>query len=318
MRPVAARAPLALESEDDFRASVIEGLSRRHKALPSRFFYDARGSALFEEITALPEYYLTRTETAILEEKAEELIDGHFDASVLVEFGSGSSRKTEILLGRRPAPVAYVPIDISQSALEAAASRLRARFPELDVRPVVGDFLRGAALPADLARRRKIGFFPGSTIGNFTTAESIALLRTMRVMFAPNGVLLIGADLKKDLGRLLPAYDDAAGVTAAFNLNLLARVNRELQGAFKLDAFRHEAIYNAAEGRIEMRLVSREDQIVSAAERRFRFRRGEAIHTENSYKYGVEQFRDIARLAGWTPGRVWTDPENLFSVHELL
>ncbi|HXY57694.1 MAG TPA: L-histidine N(alpha)-methyltransferase [Methylocystis sp.] len=318
MRPAVAPRALVPEAGDELRASVIEGLSRRRKALPSRFFYDARGSALFEKITELPEYYLTRAETAILKAKAEEMIGQRFDGAVLVELGSGSSRKTEILLRRRPAPRAYVPIDISQSALVDAASRLKARFPQLDVRPVVGDFLHGAALPPDIAWRKKIGFFPGSTIGNFTPAESIALLRNMRLMLAPGGILLIGADLRKDLRILLPAYNDAAGVTAAFNLNLLARVNREAGGDFNLDAFRHEAIYNAVEGRIEMRLVSLRDQIVSAAERRFRFLRAETIHTENSYKYEIEQFRDIARLAGWSPGRVWTDLANLFSVHELL
>jgi dimethylhistidine N-methyltransferase len=303
--------------DDEFATAVLDGLSRPQKTLPCRFFYDARGSALFEEITRLPEYYPTRTETAILEAHAGEMADGVPDGGVLVEFGSGSSRKTEILLSKLPRLRAYVAIDVSKSALDDARQRLLARFPTLDVRPLVGDFSFPVALPADLAGRHKTGFFPGSTIGNLTPAESQRLLGVFRELLSPGGRLIVGVDLKKDVRKLVRAYNDAAGVTAAFNLNLLGRINREIGGTFDLDAFHHEAIYNPRDGRIEMHLISRRDQGVSVAGRRFRLRTGETIHTENSYKYTVRQFQDVARAAGWRPTRVWSDKRNLFSVHEL-
>ncbi len=304
--------------DDEFTTAVIDGLSRPQKTLPCRFFYDARGSELFEEITALPEYYPTRTETAILEAHAAEMADGVSEGGALVEFGSGSSRKTEILLSELPRLGAYVAIDVSESALRDARRRLVARFPTLDVRPIVGDFSYPLALPADLARRHKTGFFPGSTIGNLTPAGAQRLLRVFRALLSPGGRLIVGVDLKKDARKLVLAYNDAAGVTAAFNLNLLARINREIGAAIDLGAFRHEAIYNARDGRIEMHLVSRRDQDVRVAGRRFRFRTGESIHTENSYKYSVRQFQDLAGASGWLPRRVWTDAGNLFSVHELV
>jgi dimethylhistidine N-methyltransferase len=304
--------------DEDFAASALEGLSKQTKTLPSRFFYDARGSELFEQITELPEYYPTRVETAILEAHATEMLLGRGADAALVEFGSGSSRKTEILLDRTPQPSTYVPIDISQSALETAASRLGARYPKLEVWPLLGDFARDVALPPEIAQRRKIGFFPGSTIGNFTPIEAIALLEAMRPALAPDGVLIIGVDLKKDVDVLIRAYDDAQGVTAAFNLNLLRRANHELGADFDLNAFRHEVIYDSEKGRIEMHLSSLENQTVQLARRSFPFRRGETIHTENAYKYEIEQFRAIARSAGWKAGRVWTDELSLFSVHELV
>lgn len=304
--------------DGEFATAVVDGLSRPQKSLPCRFFYDARGSALFEEITRLPEYYPTRTETAILEAHAPEMAEGTPEASVLVEFGSGSSLKTEILLRQLPQSCAYVPLDVSPSALEDAAQRLRKRFPHLDVRPIVGDFSRPIAFPADVGERPKTGFFPGSTIGNLTPIEAGRLLAVLRNTLSPGGRLIVGVDLKKDLRTLLPAYNDAAGVTAAFNLNLLARINRELGGSFDLDAFRHEAIYNARDGRIEMHLASRLGQDVVVAGRSFHFRAGETIHTENSYKYSVRQFQDLARSSGWRPRHVWTDKSHLFSVHELV
>lgn len=304
--------------DDEFTTAVIDGLSRPQKTLPCRFFYDARGSALFEQITALPEYYPTRTETAILEAHAAEMADGVSEGGALVEFGSGSSRKTEVLLSELPRLGAYVAIDVSESALRDARRRLVARFPTLDVRPIVGDFSYPLALPADLARRHKTGFFPGSTIGNLAPAGAQRLLRVFRALLSPGGRLIVGVDLKKDARKLVLAYNDAAGVTAAFNLNLLARINREIGAAIDLGAFRHEAIYNPRDGRIEMHLVSRRDQDVRVAGRRFRFRTGESIHTENSYKYSVRQFQDLARASGWLPRRVWTDAGNLFSVHELV
>jgi dimethylhistidine N-methyltransferase len=302
----------------EFAASVIEGLSKPRKSLPCRFFYDARGSELFEEITRLPEYYPTRTEIAILDARAAEIASRVEDGGVLVEFGSGSSRKTEILLASLPRLRAYVPIDVSESALEEAKRRLIKRFPALAVRPIAGDFSRLLALPPDLAKARKLGFFPGSTIGNFSPFAALALLGAMRRLLAPDGWLIVGVDLKKDARQLVGAYNDAAGVTAAFNLNLLARINRELESSFDLDSFRHEAIYDPREGRVEMHIVSIRNQAARIRGLWFRFSAGETIHTENSYKYSIGQFQDISSSAGWLPGRVWTDSGNLFSVHELI
>jgi dimethylhistidine N-methyltransferase len=314
----ARRLPATLPAEaDDFAAAVADGLSRRQKTLPCRFFYDARGSELFEEITRLPEYYPTRTEAAILRANAAEMAQGVPAGGVLVEFGSGSSLKTEILLGELPHLRAYVCVDVSHDALRDARLRLASRFPGLDVRPIVGDFSYPIALPPDLRDRSKTGFFPGSTIGNLTPVEAGRLLSVFRAVLSPGGRLIVGVDLKKGEDTLVPAYNDAAGVTAAFNLNLLARINRELGGNFALRAFRHDAIYNAREGRIEMHLESLRDQEVRVRGRNFHFKTGERIHTENSYKYSIRQFQDMARSAEWRPGRVWTDEQQLFSVHEL-
>jgi dimethylhistidine N-methyltransferase len=319
LHPRAKRPPgLARAEEDDFATAVLGGLSRPHKTLPCRFFYDARGSDLFEEITRLPEYYPTRTETAILEAHAAEMAEGVPDGGVLVEFGSGSSLKTEILLRHLPHLGAYVCVDVSESALDGARDRLAARFPTLDVRPVVGDFSRGVGFPADLAERPKTGFFPGSTIGNLTPAEAAHLLGAFRCTLAPGGRLIVGVDLKKDARQLVLAYNDAQGVTAAFNLNLLTRINRELNGTFDLGAFEHEAVYNPREGRIEMYLRSRRRQVAGVLGRPFHFGAGERIHTENSYKYAIGQFQDLARSAGWDARRVWTDADALFGVHELV
>jgi dimethylhistidine N-methyltransferase len=310
-------APTCAE-RDDFAASVLAGLSRPAKSLPCRFFYDARGSALFEEITRQPEYYPTKTEIAILKTRAGEMVADGFEEEVLVEFGSGSSRKTEILIENLPRLLAYVPIDVSQSALADAKIRLAKRFPRLKIQPLVGDFMRHIALPADVAAQRKLGFFPGSTIGNLTSLEAAQLLKGMRCALSPGGRMIIGVDLIKDTQRLLRAYNDSKGVTAAFNMNLLYRINQELGGEFNLSCFRHEAIYNAIECRIEMRLISLKDQNVAILGRRFHFRESEAIHTENSHKYSLEGFRQLARSAGWTPRGVWTDSSDLFSVHELV
>jgi dimethylhistidine N-methyltransferase len=305
-------------ADDEFATAVLDGLSRTHKALPCRFFYDARGSELFEEVTRLPEYYPTRAETAILEAYAAEMAEGIPVGGVLVEFGSGSSLKTEILLRQLPRLGGYVCIDVSLSALSDARQRLAARFPGLDVRPIVGDFSHSVAFPADLAERAKTGFFPGSTIGNLKPAEALSLLRVFRAGLVPGGGLIVGVDLKKDARQLVLAYNDEAGVTAAFNLNLLARINRELAGTFDLHGFVHEAVYNPREGRIEMYLKSCTRQEARVRGRRFRFAAGERIHTENSYKYTIGQFQDLARSAGWQPRRVWTDRAGLFSVHELV
>ena len=302
----------------DFGQAVLEGFSKPRKTLPCRFFYDARGSALFEQITELPEYYPTRTEAAILNANAGQIAQDVPVGGILVEFGSGLSLKTEILLRKLEHLRAYVSIDVSETALRDASERLRRNLPRLDVRPIVGDFSHPIALPGDLAGAHKTGFFPGSTIGNLTPNEAERLLQVFRTSLAPRGRLIVGVDLKKDPRRLVLAYDDAAGVTAAFNLNLLARINRELGGNIDLASFRHEAIYNPREGRIEMHLESTRDQDAKVLGQLFRFRSGERIHTENSYKYSVRQFQQLAASAGWSPRRVWTDAESLFSVHELV
>jgi dimethylhistidine N-methyltransferase len=300
----------------EFESRVIEGLSRPRKSIPCRFFYDERGSRLFEQITLLPEYYLTRTETQILETYAAEITRDVPAGAVLIEFGSGASRKTEILLKVLPQLRAYVPVDVSSSALEAAKRRLSGTFPHLEVRPALGDFSQPIAFPPDLTHSPKLGFFPGSTIGNFTPLAASQLLRMIGRLLA-GGRLIIGADLKKDTGRLLRAYNDEAGLTAAFNLNLLARLNRELAGTFDLSGFRHEAIYNVRESRMEMYLVSLREQTATVRGRAFLFSSGERIHTENSYKHSIRQFQELARSAGCEPRRFWCDAEELFSVHEL-
>jgi dimethylhistidine N-methyltransferase len=306
-----------LELECQFAIDVVQGLSKTKKTLPCRYFYDARGSELFEEITRLPEYYPTRTEAGILSAHAPEIVGPIGGGELLVEFGSGSSLKTEILLDHIAAHVAYVPIDVSDTALADAESRLKRRYPALDVRPIVGDFSQPLELPTDLAARRKTGFFPGSTIGNLTRPDAKKLLSAFGRVLGADGRLIIGIDLKKDPHTLVRAYNDEAGVTAAFNLNLLSRINRELDGTFDERAFRHEAIYDPREGRIEMHLVSERDQEVALCGRVFQFHRGESIHTENSHKYTVEEFRNLAEASGWKPRHVWTDAAGLFSIHAL-
>ena len=301
-----------------FAADALLGLGATQKTLPCRYLYDARGSALFEAITDAPEYYPTRTEIGILESSVVDIVADTPAGSVLVEFGSGSSRKTEILLGALDKLAAYVPIDVSATALAEARERLALRFPRLRIEPVVGDFRDALVLPDDLAPRPRMGFFPGSTIGNFRPGEATDLLRGMAVALGRGGRLVIGVDLRKATSTLLPAYDDAAGITAAFNKNLLARANRELGADFDLGSFRHEARFNGAESRIEMHLVSERAQTVRLLGRSFAFRPGETIHTENSHKYTVEAFRALAIGAGWSPRRLWIDDNELFSVHEIV
>jgi dimethylhistidine N-methyltransferase len=319
MSPAATvkKAPLATP-HDEFAQAVCDGLSAAQKSLPCRFFYDAQGSELFEQITGLPEYYPTRAEIAILEAQAKSIAAHTPPGSVLIEFGSGSSRKTEIVLAALSSLAAYVPIDVSGDALANAKLRLHEKFPSLRVLPVIGDFRASLTLPADLTRRPRLGFFPGSTIGNFQPNEARDLLAAMALTLKNGGRLLIGIDLRKEVERLEAAYDDAAGVTAAFNLNILARANRELDANFDLSAFAHEAKFNDIESRIEIHLVSLKAQEVEILGRRFGFAEGEKIHTEYSYKYTIERFQALARDAGWTPRQVWTDPEGLFSFHELM
>lgn len=305
-------------ASNGFANAALQGLSAPQKTLPCQYFYDEIGSALFERITDVPEYYPTRTEMAILDSCVEEIVAETPAGAVLIEFGSGSSRKTEILLGAFDKLAAYVPIDVSATALEDARKRLASRFPRLRVHPVVGDFRSSLSLPPELAGRPRMGFFPGSTIGNFQPRDAIDLLSSMAVTMGRSGRLIVGVDLRKDTRALIPAYNDAAGITAAFNKNLLVRANRELGADFDIDGFAHEAIFNARQSRIEMHLVSQRAQIVSLLGKRFAFRPGETIHTENSHKYTIAAFQNLARDAGWTPRRVWTDADDLFSVHEIV
>jgi dimethylhistidine N-methyltransferase len=314
----AASEELEAARTSAFADDVLAGLSAERKTLPCQYFYDEHGSELFERITDAPEYYPTRTETAILRDCAGEIVAGTPTGSVLIEFGSGSSRKTEILLAALDKLAAYVPIDVSSTALDDARARLARRFPGLRVETVVGDFRSTLVLPEDLRDSPRMGFFPGSTIGNFQRDDAVDLLASMATMMGGGGRLIVGVDLRKDTSALLPAYNDAAGITAAFNKNLLVRANRELGADFDLDGFAHEAIFNERQSRIEMHLVSRHAQTVSLLGKRFAFRPGETIHTENSHKYTIADFRDLAAEAGWAPSRVWTDANRLFSVHEIV
>jgi dimethylhistidine N-methyltransferase len=307
-----------IESGSPFANDVIAGLTARPKRLPPKYFYDQAGAQLFEQITALPEYYPTRCELAILRERAPEIAQFFPPGSALVEFGSGSSRKVRILLAAAPTIAAYVPVDISSQMLLQEAQELRRDYPGLAVLPVEADFTQPFALPAAVAECPRTGFFPGSTIGNFEPHEACAFLRHAGRMLGPNSHLIIGVDLVKEASLLHAAYNDAAGVTAKFNLNLLTRINRELDGDFDLAAFSHKAFYNSVRQRIEMHLVSKHRQKVKVAGRAIEFRAGETIHTENSYKYTLESFAALARGSGWTPVATWTDATGYFSIHALV
>ncbi|MBN8849802.1 MULTISPECIES: L-histidine N(alpha)-methyltransferase [unclassified Sphingomonas] len=306
--------PAPTAADPAFRADVIAGLTRRPRAIPARWFYDRRGSVLFEEITRLPEYYPTRTETALLRTISGEVAHLVGDGRAVIEFGSGSSGKTPILLEAVSAS-AYVPIDISADFLRESADALARRFPDLPIHPLAADFTGPVALPPMVRDRPRLGFFPGSTIGNLVPFAAVDLLRMMRQSLGEGAMLLIGMDRIKDRATLERAYDDAAGVTAAFNLNLLERINRELQGSIPVEAFRHRAIWNADRARIEMHLEAAHDIAFTVAGRPFTMTRGEAIHTENSHKYGSRDARLLLRAGGWTPVAEWTDPDDLFAVH---
>ena len=296
-----------------FRADVLNGFETRPRAIPARWFYDRRGSELFEAITELPEYYPTRTETEILRSACSEVATLAGEGRAVVEFGSGSSTKTPILL-RSVNPAAYVPIDISGDFLRESSAGLAAAFPGLPVLPVEADFLRPIALPASVADLPKLGFFPGSTIGNMIPHSSVDLLRAMKASLGTGSMLLIGMDRIKDEQVLVSAYDDAQGVTAAFNMNLLERVNRELGGTLPIKAFRHRAIWNDDRARIEMHLEATRDVAFTIEGRPFSMAVGETIHTENSHKYGQRDGRILLRAGGWTPIAEWTDPDGLFAV----
>jgi dimethylhistidine N-methyltransferase len=301
-----------------FRDEVWHGLATPQKTLPCKYFYDARGSALFEAICELPEYYPTRTELSIMERHAGAMAERLGRGCLLVEYGSGSSRKTRLLLDRLREPAGYVPIDISRAALAASARALAAAYPALEVIPVCADYTEPFELPPAAARVSRRGvYFPGSTIGNFTPPQAQRFLARMGRVAGAEGALLVGVDLKKDPAVLERAYDDAAGVTAAFNANLLARINRELGGTFSLSRFRHRALWEPRAGRIEMHLVSTERQSVLVAGRRFDFDPGETIHTESSYKYDLAQFEALAAGVGLRVREVWTDAAGRFSVQYL-
>ncbi|MGN6269784.1 MAG: L-histidine N(alpha)-methyltransferase [Sphingomonas sp.] len=301
-------------ADPHFRADVLEGLARRPRAIPARWFYDRRGSELFEAITKLPEYYPTRTEMGILRAACPEVAGIAGRGRAVVEFGSGSSTKTPILL-EAVDPSAYVPIDISGDFLRASSKALSHAFPKLLVLPFEADFMRPLALPRAIADAPKLGFFPGSTIGNMIPLMAVDLLRTMRGSLGEGAMLLIGMDRIKDIQVLEAAYDDAAGVTAAFNLNLLDRINRELDGTIPLDAFRHRAIWNDDRARIEMHLEATRDAGFTVDGRAFSIEAGETIHTENSHKYGPRDARLMLRAGGWTPIAEWTDPDDLFALY---
>jgi L-histidine Nalpha-methyltransferase len=301
----------------DFAQAVLAGFATKPRSLPCRFFYDARGSALFEEITQLEEYYPTRVETALLEAYGAEIAERMGDSRVLVEFGSGSSRKTSLLLSALAGVSLYVPIDVAGESLAEAAEWLSERHDGLAIRPIVADFTKTRTLPVAARRPRKLGFFSGSTIANLTQTNARGFLANAARLLGHDAAFLVGVDLKKDVGILLPAYNDRRGVTAAFNLNLLERINRELDGDIDVDRFAHDAIYDEAKGRIEMHLVSLARQTVRVLGRSFSFAKGERIHTENSHKYSVEDFQALAHSAGWTPVHAWTDADRLFSLHLL-
>ena len=304
--------------EPDIAALALAGLSARPKTLPPVLFYDDAGCALFYRITGLPEYYLTRTELALLPVIAREIAPLLARPAALVEYGASDEAKAAFLLDCPGAPfAAYVPIDIAAAALDAMANRARARWPDLAVMPIAADFLTPPRLPPALDGMARLGFFPGSTIGNLDPPAARRFLAGARAALGPEARLLVGVDLAKDPSLLLPAYDDAAGVTAAFNRNLLVRLNREAGADFDPAGFDHRALWNAAEGRIEMHLVSRRAQRVRVAGTAIDFAAGETIHTENSYKHSLPGFAALARAGGWTPARVWTDPGQLFSVHLL-
>lgn len=302
-------------STDVFLNDVIEGLSQVEKTLPCKYFYDRRGSRLFDAICELDEYYLTRTELKILRQHAAEIAEAIGPRAMIIEPGSGSSVKTQILLDRSIDPCAYVPVDISREHLCDTAEALSQRYPKLPVLPVSADF----TMPFDLPKpprtpRRRVVFFPGSTIGNFSSDGALELLRQMAELCGRDGVLIIGIDLKKDPRVLEAAYDDGEGVTAQFNLNILWRINRELEADFDLEQFEHLAKYNAAKGRVEIFLVSRREQCVTIGDQEFEFAEGELICTEHSHKYNVEEFAEMAQAAGFELSDQWSDTRRYFAV----
>lgn len=304
--------------EDSFRDAVLAGLSTKPKSLPCKFFYDERGSALFEAICEVPEYYLTRTELSILEARAGQIAERIGPNCRLVELGSGASRKVRLLLKALEAPLAYVPVDISRDFLREAAASIAADFPDVEVVAVCADYTRPFQLPKITGPAGKtVGFFPGSTIGNFEPEAVVAFLSHCGKLLGPGAEMLIGADVKKDKAVLDAAYNDAQGLNAAFNLNLLHRIKSELDSDIAVDGFEHLAFYNPDEGRVELYIRSLADQTAVIAGRRFSFAAGELMHTENSYKYAIPQFHALAARAGFSALETWTDPEGKFAVYYM-
>ena len=304
-------------ADEDFRAAIVKGLSQPQKRISSKYFYDERGSKLFEQITQLPEYYPTRTETALLRVHAAEFAELIGPHASLVEFGSGSSTKVRILLDALEAPSAYVPIDISRDHLIESAKGLADAYPDLMVVPVAADYTQPLELPDIPNEEVRIGFFPGSTIGNFSYTEAVDFLHTAATELGTDNGLLIGVDLKKDAAILHAAYNDSAGITAEFNLNILRHINRELGADFGLDGFAHDARWQPEKSCIEMHLVSKRAQTVHIDGHVFEFAKGESIHSEDSHKYTIEEFHALAAEAGWRVYRYWTDADDLFSIHYL-
>jgi len=302
-------------ASDTFAADVMTGLAAKPKSLPPKYFYDLQGSALFERITELPEYYPTRCEIGILQDNAPAIASMFPPGCALIEFGSGSSRKARIVLSAAATVEAYIPVDISGDFLLQDLAQLHRDLPHLVVHPLVEDFTQKFAIPPHLAKLPRVGFFPGSTIGNFEPDEAGRFLRHIGKMLGVGSLLAVGIDLVKDEETLNRAYNDAEGVTARFNLNLLTRMNRELGADFDLSAFQHRAFFNAGKSRIEMHLSSTKQQSVRINGAVIDFEEGETIHTENSYKYTVKSFRALARKNGWSPVKVFTD--GFFSVHVL-
>jgi dimethylhistidine N-methyltransferase len=296
-----------------FRADVLAGFRMARRAIPARWFYDRAGSELFERITQLPEYYPTRVETALLKRIAPEVAELVGPGRAVVEFGSGSSTKTPHVL-EAVAPAAYVPIDISGEFLRESAAALASDFPKLSILPVEADFMLPIEPPSEIASLPKLGFFPGSTIGNMVARTAVNLLRAMVETLGVGSMLLIGMDRIKDIDTLVRAYDDAEGVTSAFNLNLLHRINRELDANIPVDAFRHRAIWNDRYARIEMHLEAVRDIAFTIDGERFTMAAGETIHTENSHKYGPRDARLLLRAGAWTPIAEWTDDEDRFAL----
>jgi dimethylhistidine N-methyltransferase len=301
-----------------FLDDVLSGLALPQKALPPKYFYDARGSALFEAICDLPEYYLTRTELAMMQADVAEMARALGPDCLLIEYGAGSGRKTRVLI-EALAPRAYAAIDISREQLKSSVTEFAQLFPAVKIIGVCADYSRSLVLPEvdGVAARRRAIYFPGSTIGNFTREEALVFLINARALVGLGGAMLVGVDLKKDHARLHAAYNDAQGVTAKFNLNLLHRINNELGANIDLSSFRHHAFYDPARGRIEMHLESTREQGVTIAGHEFAFRAGETIHTENSCKYTVAEFQQLSAKAGFRSEHCWTDPEQLFSIHYL-
>lgn len=302
--------------EDDFFFTVQASLRQHPRSIPPKYFYDARGSHLFDLICTTPEYYPTRTEKSLLEHFGTQMADLIGTDCVLIELGSGSATKTPLLLRHLNADAEYVPIDICEPHLLQSTLRLQTMFPSIQMRPICADYTRLLSLPINTSSaQRRVVFFPGSTIGNSTPVEAVQLLRHAAQLVGSNGALLIGVDSKKSPAILNAAYNDASGYTAAFNQNLLLRIQHELGAQLDVEGFAHYAYYNAAQGRIEMHLVSQRRQTIQLGGEHFKFDEGESLHTENSYKYTAQEFQQLARTAGWYPKMLWSDSDGLFNVY---